>query len=303
MTEFILGGLAACGACLFSNPLEVVKIRMQLQGELQARGTYVRSYKNAFHGFYTVGKVDGLLALQKGLVPALFYQLLMNGTRLGTFQCLKNAGLITDKNGDVVFWQSVVAGAFSGSCGAIVGSPMYLVKTHLQSQSNVEIAVGHQHTHNGMTSALRTIYKEHGVIGLWRGVSGAVPRVMVGSGAQLSTFSTIKDMVEKSKIFKHESWFIPITSSCVSAVVVTAFMTPFDVVSTRLYNQGTDARGKGIFYTGFFDCFLKILRKEGPLGFYKGWTASFFRLGPHSILSLVFWDKLRHFYTKIHLQN
>ena len=29
--EFALGGLAACGACFFTNPLDVVKTRMQLQ--------------------------------------------------------------------------------------------------------------------------------------------------------------------------------------------------------------------------------------------------------------------------------
>ena len=33
--ECLTGGLAACCACVFSNPLEVVKTRMQLQGELQ----------------------------------------------------------------------------------------------------------------------------------------------------------------------------------------------------------------------------------------------------------------------------
>jgi len=27
----MLGGLAACGACFFTNPLDVVKTRMQLQ--------------------------------------------------------------------------------------------------------------------------------------------------------------------------------------------------------------------------------------------------------------------------------
>lgn len=33
--EFLLGGLATCGAGFFTNPLEVVKTRMQLQGELK----------------------------------------------------------------------------------------------------------------------------------------------------------------------------------------------------------------------------------------------------------------------------
>jgi hypothetical protein len=38
--EFGLAGIAACGAGLFTNP-DVVKTRMQLQGELKPRGMYL----------------------------------------------------------------------------------------------------------------------------------------------------------------------------------------------------------------------------------------------------------------------
>lgn len=47
----------------------------------------------------------------------------------------------------------------------------------------------------GMIHALRVIYREHGVVGLWRGSSAAVARVSVGSAAQLSTFSSSKEFV------------------------------------------------------------------------------------------------------------
>lgn len=46
-----------------------------------------------------------------------------------------------------------------------------------------------------MSHALRVIYREHGVVGLWRGSSAAVARVSVGSAAQLSTFSSAKELV------------------------------------------------------------------------------------------------------------
>ena len=38
--EYMFGGLAACGACILTNPLDVVKTRLQLQGELVSKGAY-----------------------------------------------------------------------------------------------------------------------------------------------------------------------------------------------------------------------------------------------------------------------
>jgi len=70
------------------------------------------------------------------------------------------------------------------------------VKTHLQSRANAEIAVGHQHTHTGgMAGAFGTIFANHGVHGLYRGVGGVAIRVAVGSATQLTTFSWTKEQI------------------------------------------------------------------------------------------------------------
>lgn len=81
--EFAIGGMAAVCAGFFTNPLEVIKTRMQLQGELQKKGKHVIHYKSILHASYQIVKHDGALALQKGIVPALWVQLIMNGCRLG----------------------------------------------------------------------------------------------------------------------------------------------------------------------------------------------------------------------------
>ncbi|KAK9397947.1 solute carrier family 25 member 35 [Crotalus adamanteus] len=138
--DFLLSGVAACGACLFTNPLEVVKTRMQLQGELRAPGTYTRHYRNVFHAFYTIGRVDGLAALQRGLSPALFYQFGFNGIRLGTYGMAESEGYIHNRDGRISPLRATLAGALAGAASAIV-------KTHLQAQSASEIAVGHQYRH------------------------------------------------------------------------------------------------------------------------------------------------------------
>jgi hypothetical protein len=84
--DFVIAGAAAVGAGFFTNPLEVLKTRMQLQGELHAKGEYTVHYKNTIHATYMIAKHDGILSLQKGLSPALWVQFILNGVRLGWYQ-------------------------------------------------------------------------------------------------------------------------------------------------------------------------------------------------------------------------
>uniref|UniRef100_A0A8B9JGI2 Solute carrier family 25 member 35 n=1 Tax=Astyanax mexicanus TaxID=7994 RepID=A0A8B9JGI2_ASTMX len=123
--DFALSGVAACGACVFTNPLEVVKTRMQLQGELQSRGSYRVHYRNVFHAFYTIGRVEGLRGLQRGLMAGMLYQFFMNGVRLGSYALIESAGYI-HTGGRVSAAKSTAAGAASGVVGAVMGSPIYL---------------------------------------------------------------------------------------------------------------------------------------------------------------------------------
>ncbi|XP_061075346.1 solute carrier family 25 member 34 isoform X1 [Conger conger] len=304
--DFALGALACCGACVFTNPLEVVKTRLQLQGELRARGSYQRHYRGVLQALWVVGRTDGLRGLQKGLSAGLLYQAVMNGVRLGFYSYAEAASFTSAPGG------SLLAGATAGALGAFIASPAYLfvlrdlhssygwrvifsspVKTHLQAQTVETIAVGHQHNHQGVSSAFATIYQREGLLGLWRGVNGAVPRVMVGSACQLATFSSAKEWVSQTRWFSPDSWLIALTAAMISGVAVTITMTPLDVISTRLYNQPVDELHRGRLYGGFLDCLLKVYQTEGLLGLYKGMGPVFFRLAPHTVLSMLFWDLLR----------
>ncbi|XP_069559364.1 solute carrier family 25 member 34 isoform X1 [Brachyistius frenatus] len=286
--DFALGALACCAACVFTNPLEVVKTRLQLQGELQARGSYQRHYRGVLQALWVVGRTDGLRGLQKGLSVGLIYQGLMNGVRLGSYSYCEALGITSFHGG------SLLSGAGAGALGAFIASPAYLVKTHLQAQSVEAIAVGHQHNHLGVSDAFVTIYRRDGLIGLWRGVNGAVPRVMVGSATQLATFTSAKDWVSHSQWFSPNSWLTVLIAAAISGVAVAISMTPFDVISTRLYNQPVDEFRRGQLYHGFSDCMLKVCQAEGLLGLYKGMGPVFLRLAPHTVLSLLFWDLMRH---------
>ena len=119
--DFALGALACCAACVFTNPLEVVKTRLQLQGELRARGSYQRHYRGVLQALWVVGRTDGLRGLQKGLSVGLMYQGMMNGVRLGSYSYCEALGITSFHGG------SLLAGAGAGALGAFIASPAYLV--------------------------------------------------------------------------------------------------------------------------------------------------------------------------------
>lgn len=56
---------------------------------------------------------------------------------------------------------------------------------------------------------------------------------------------------------------------------------------------GYDKNFSGLLYRTAVDCAVKTFQKEGILGFFKGWTACYFRLGPYTMLVMVIWDRLK----------
>ena len=87
---FVLGGVAACVAvsCFischrlsdhlqvtFSNPAEVAKTRLQLQGEL-VKGGGEKVYRNVFDVFAKAWRNEGIRGVQRGLPPAVSFSYL-----------------------------------------------------------------------------------------------------------------------------------------------------------------------------------------------------------------------------------
>ncbi|XP_034193429.1 solute carrier family 25 member 35 [Osmia lignaria lignaria] len=296
--EFVIGGLAAVGAGFFTNPVDVIKVRLQLQGELEARNTYKKIYKNTAHAAYLIAKHEGIFALQAGIVPALYFQVVLNGIRLGVYNTAKKYELITNDKGNTDVLKTVMVTGTAGCIGAVLGSPFYMIKTQLQSQSAQSIAVGYQHNYSGTWIAIKSLWKEDGIFALYRGWYANIPRIFVGSATQLTTFGLTADWLRSLKIFTDQPLLLTFFASLIGGSCVALTMQPFDVLATRLYNQRTDAAGKGMLYNGLLDAFIKILRTEGLTGLYKGIFPTWMRIAPHTVLCLVFYEKLDQLYNK-----
>lgn len=112
------------------------------------------------------------------------------------------------------------------------------------------------------------------------------------------------------EFFADSIFFTAFGASMVSGLFTAITMTPFDVVATRMFNQGrrtifsfnentnlyllgVNAHGRGLLYKNIFECFVKTLRVEGFWALYKGFLANYMRLAPHTILNLTFWEQFK----------
>ncbi|KIW11982.1 hypothetical protein PV08_09256 [Exophiala spinifera] len=277
---FIAGGIAACGAVTATHPFETVKIRLQLQGELQSKDLAVKKYKGVFHGVGVIVKNEGIRGIYRGIGCAYVYQILLNGCRLGFYEPLRAAGskLIFKDTNVQSLGVNIFSGAASGILGAMAGSPFFLVKTRLQSYSPF-LPVGTQHKYRNALDGVRQIYTTEGVRGLYRGMGASMVRTGAGSSVQLPTY-----FFAKRRLMRHAGMedgpALHLLSSTASGFVVCCVMHPPDTVMARLYNQ------HGNLYSGIFDCLYKTIKTEGLLSVYKGFTAHLARILPHTILTL-----------------
>ncbi|KAI8330419.1 mitochondrial carrier domain-containing protein [Chlamydoabsidia padenii] len=281
---FIIGGLAACGAVTFTNPVEVVKTRLQLQGELVRAGTLSaesQPYRNSFQALQVVFKHEGVRGLQRGLGVAYIYQVCLNGCRLGLYDPV-HQGLIKTlhlTSPQSLLGAGVVAGGVAGMLGALLGSPLYLIKTRQQSYSPVFKQIGHQHPMTSAGSALSLIYRQEGIKGLYRGASAAMARAGAGSAVQMPSYMFGKELM-LTKVGLPDTISTHFVTSMFTGFLTCLVMNPFDVVSTRMYNQGVDpVTGRGLLYKSPVDCLVKMTHTEGLRGLYKGFVAHFLRIG------------------------
>lgn len=218
---------------------QVIKTRQQLQGELiQKTLSTPNPYSSVWHSIRSILKAEGIFGLQKGLASALAFQFVMNSSRLGSYQTADNLGWTRDQSGEISTLHCILWGGISGIVGSSLGCPLYMIKTQIQAQSHGKYAVGYQHQHTGTVNALVSVYRQQGVKGLWRGCSSIIPRTMVASSAQLATFSKCKELVQQFSLFEQSIFLTAFFSSMVSGFFACVCMTPFDVIATRMFNQG-----------------------------------------------------------------
>lgn len=283
--SLLYGGLAGAMAESITIPVDVVKVRMQLQGE----GGSARQYRNSFDAFRTILAKEGPLALTKGLKAAAIRQLTYGSLRFGLYAQFKES-LGVSKRHDSALGRKLLAGVTSGGMAAYICNPADLIKVRMQADGMRPDASSQQY--RGVVHAATSIVKHEGFRGLYKGANPTSARAAVVAASEIVSYDEIK------VLFLRRGWLqegvpLHLVSALISGFVATLCSSPFDVVKSRLMTQPFDSNGVGLQYRGMLDCFVKSFRHEGVRFAFKGFWPNYMNKGPSVLLLFVFYEQLR----------
>merc|ERR1711939_188108 len=130
----------------------------------------------------------------------------------------------------------------------------------------------------------------NGFFSLYNGIGPSTCGIVVYRGAQFG----VQDILKAFNPYQKETTAIALFSKFVVAQVAVSVSGivayPFDTMQRRLQIEASKPKEQQI-YSSMADCFGKILKTEGPGGFFKGALANVLR-GTGAAIVLVLYDEI-----------
>lgn len=170
-------------------------------------------------------------------------------------------------------WVHLVGGGAGGLLGALVTSPLEVMKTRLQASKHNKALRTEFMFGFGTFRGLWNMWAQEGFLGLYRGLGAHFVGVIPARGVHFLVYGNTKNWLEKK--YPHTAW-VPTIASAVAGGTVVTITQPIWYIKTLLQLQTVQV--KETLYTGFWDVFRRTIKTEGWRGLYKGLSASYLGL-------------------------
>jgi len=293
LEPYVCGGTAATfGSCCI-HPIDLAKVRMQIYGQINPG--------KPIPGFPTIIKnmvaADGVKSLYRGVDAAIGRQMVYGTARIGLHS--KFSSMLVEKNNGqpISFGQKVVSGMLSGAIAVSIGSPFDIALVRLQSDGMAKPE--DRRNYKNVADALIRTTREEGFAALYQGVAPNILRGMSMNVGMMSCNDQFQEMYAGllgDPMTNGAELPTRILASLSAGFTAALFSMPFDLIKSRLMAQRPDAITGELPYKGIMDCVAKIVRTDGPLGFYNGFSAYYGRCAPHAMIVLLSKDSITKSY-------
>ncbi|KPI44835.1 Mitochondrial thiamine pyrophosphate carrier 1 [Cyphellophora attinorum] len=185
--------------------------------------------------------------------------------------------------------ESFISGAAAGAVATTATYPLDLLRTRFAAQ-------GTERVYPSLRSAFRTISRDEGARGYFRGLSAAVGSIVPYMGLFFTSYEFFHTHFAALQL-------LPLSSGDAAAGVMASVLAktatfPLDLVRKRLQVQGP-MRTRYVHtnipvYAGVWRGLYAIWRKEGLRGWYRGLTVSLIKAAPASAITMYVYERTLH---------
>lgn len=293
LEPYVCGGTAATfGSCCI-HPIDLAKVRMQIYGQINP-GKPIPSFPTLLKNMVAS---DGVLSLYRGVDAAIGRQMVYGTARIGLHTKFSNL-LVEKNNGQPIsFVEKVLSGMLSGAIAVSIGSPFDIALVRLQSDGMAKPE--DRRNYKNVFDALLRTSREEGLSALYQGVLPNILRGMSMNVGMMSCNDQFQEMYAgllDDPMTNGAQLPTRILASLSAGFTAALFSMPFDLIKSRLMAQRADPITGEMPYKGVVDCITKIIRTDGPLGFYNGFSAYYGRCAPHAMIVLLSKDSITKAY-------
>ncbi|BCS30081.1 thiamine transporter TPC1 [Aspergillus puulaauensis] len=289
----LAGGIAGLISRFCIAPLDVVKIRLQLQiHSLSDPASHAHIsgpvYKGTLSTIKTILREEGITGLWKGNIPAELMYVCYGAIQFTTYRTTTQLLSQLDPHRLPQPVESFISGALGGGVATASTYPLDLLRTRFAAQGS-----GEHRVYGSLLSSVRDIARYEGPAGFFRGCSAAVGQIVPYMGLFFSTYETLRPVMATAP----DVLPIPLppgsgdaAAGVVASVLAKTGVFPLDLVRKRLQVQGP-TRALYVHrnipeYRGVFNTMGFILRTQGVRGLYRGLTVSLFKAAPASAVTM-----------------
>ena len=196
--HFIAGSVAGAAQSLIASPMELVRIRLQMQGE----GVSSKAQKIGDHRFYYHSPMDclkkiyrheqGIRGLFRGMTLTLIREIPSFGTYFASYEYMcRQTNAMTEDGKVGSYTKLLFCGGSAGTLCWLVTYPADVIKTRHQMDG-----MGVKRYNGVIDCAVKSVRKE-GFRLLFRGLNPTLLRAFPTNAATLSTYTVVMTMLDR----------------------------------------------------------------------------------------------------------
>jgi ornithine carrier protein len=271
-----------------------VKVRLQSQPDVLPL-----RYNGPLDCFRQSFQADGFKGLYRGISAPLAGAAIETSSLFFSYRIAQGVLVSTvysSSTDPLPFSGLLLSGAASGAFTSLLLTPIELVKCKMQ------VPVSSTAKQPGPLSIIATVFRHHGILGLWRGQLGTLIRETGGSAAWFGSYEAVSALFRKHSSArlaasgsKAEVEPLPLYQQMLAGASAGAsynfIFYPADTVKSRMQTEDILLSGKRSFWT----VGTKLWQQQGLKGLYRGCGITVARSAPSSAFIFSIYEGLRRY--------